>query len=110
MPNENEPNNTPSAFPESRRDVENLKKTAVDAAQDLKSTATAHVSKARGQVQDLVGHAQTEASAQVDQVKGKAADLVEAARQYVLDRPLAGIGTAFALGFFFGLSRRGSRD
>jgi ElaB/YqjD/DUF883 family membrane-anchored ribosome-binding protein len=109
MPNDNEPTNLSSAFPESRRDVDNLRQTAVDAAQDLSSTAAAHVSKARGQIQDLAGHAQDEAYAQVGQVKGKVSDLADAARDYVLARPLTSLGTALAIGFLFGLSRRSSR-
>jgi ElaB/YqjD/DUF883 family membrane-anchored ribosome-binding protein len=108
MPNDNQPNNLSSAFPESTRDVGNLKQTAVDAARDLASTATSHASKAKGQLQDLAGHAQDEAYAQVDQVKGK--DLSEVARDYVLARPLTSLGVALAVGFLFGLSRRGSRD
>jgi ElaB/YqjD/DUF883 family membrane-anchored ribosome-binding protein len=111
MPNNNQPSDSlSSAFPESRRDGSNLKQTAVDAAKDLTSTATAHVSKARGQIQDLAGHAQDEAYAQVDQVKGKVSDLAEAARAYVLARPLASLATALTVGFLFGLSRRGSRN
>ena len=106
MPNDN----LSSSFPESRRDVGNLKQTAIDAAQDLTSTATAHVAKARGQVKDLAQHAQSEAYAQVDEVKGRLSDLAEAAREYVLARPLTSLGTALAVGFLFGLSRRGSRD
>jgi ElaB/YqjD/DUF883 family membrane-anchored ribosome-binding protein len=110
MPNDNQPNNLSSAFPESTRDVGNLKQTAVDAARDLASTATSHASKAKGQLQDLAGHAQDEAYAQVDQVKGKVSDLSEVARDYVLARPLTSLGVALAVGFLFGLSRRGSRD
>lgn len=110
MPNENQPNDSSVSFPETRRDVDNLKQTASDAAQDLASTAGAHVSKARGQVQDLAGHAKDEAYAQVDQMKGKVSDLASAAREYVLARPLASLGTALAVGFLLGLSRRGSRD
>jgi ElaB/YqjD/DUF883 family membrane-anchored ribosome-binding protein len=103
------PNDT-SSFPETRRDVDNLKQTAVDAAKDLTSTASAHVSKARGQVHDLAEHAQSEAYDQVGQVKGQISDLAQAARDYVLARPLTSLGTALAIGFLFGLSRRGSRD
>jgi ElaB/YqjD/DUF883 family membrane-anchored ribosome-binding protein len=95
-----------SSFPESRRDVNNLKQTAVEAAKDLTSTATAHASKARGQFQDLAAHAQDEAFAQVDQVKGKVSDLAETARDYVLARPLTSLGVALAVGFLFGVSRR----
>lgn len=106
MPNDN----LSASFPETRKDVSNLKDTAVDAAKDLASTASTHVNKARGQVQDLASHAQNEAYDQLGQFKGKAGDLVETAREYVLARPLTCLGTALAVGFLFGLSRRGSRD
>jgi ElaB/YqjD/DUF883 family membrane-anchored ribosome-binding protein len=84
MPNDN----ISSSFPETRRDVGQLKQTAVDAAKDLASTASTHVNKARGQVQDLAS----------------------AAREYVLARPLTCLGVALAAGILFGLTRRGSRD
>lgn len=106
MPNDN----ITSSFPETRRDVTNLKTTAVDAAKDLASTASTHVNKARGQVQDLASHAQSEAFDQVGQFKGKASDLLDSARDYVLARPLTCLGTALVVGILFGLSRRGSRD
>ncbi len=103
------PDNSPS-FPETRRDVGNLKSTAVEAAKDLASTATTHVNKAKGQVQDLASHAQSEAGDQIGQLRGQATDLVEAARDYVLERPLTCLGVALAFGFIIGLSRSGSRD
>ena len=101
---------TTSSFPETRRDVGNLKSTAVEAAKDLASTATTHVNKAKGQVQDLASHAQSEASDQLGQLQGQANDLVAAARDYVMARPLTCLGVALAFGFIFGLSRRASRD
>jgi ElaB/YqjD/DUF883 family membrane-anchored ribosome-binding protein len=106
MPNDN----ITSSFPETRRDVNNLKNTAVDAAKDLASTASTHVNKAKGQVQDLASHAQNEAYDQVGQLKGKASDLLDTTRDFVLARPLTCLGTALAVGILFGLSRRGSRD
>jgi ElaB/YqjD/DUF883 family membrane-anchored ribosome-binding protein len=106
MPNDN----ISSSFPETRRDVGQLKQTAVDAAKDLASTASTHVNKARGQVQDLASHAHDEAYDQVGQLKGKVGDLADAAREYVLARPLTCLGVALAAGILFGLTRRGSRD
>lgn len=106
MPNDN----ITSSFPETRRDVSKLKDTAVDAAKDLASTASTHVNKARGQVQDLASHAQSEAFDQVGQFQGKATDLANAARDYVLARPLTCLGIALGVGILFGLSRRASRD
>jgi ElaB/YqjD/DUF883 family membrane-anchored ribosome-binding protein len=103
------PDSNPS-FPETRRDVGNLKNTAVEAAKDLASTATTHVNKAKGQVQELAEHAQSEASDQVGQLRGQANDLADAARDYVLARPLTCLGAALAFGFVFGLSRRSSRS
>jgi ElaB/YqjD/DUF883 family membrane-anchored ribosome-binding protein len=115
------PNDTTNAFPQTRNDVSNLKETAKDAAKDLASTASTHVNKARGQVQDLAAHAQSEAqdqmgqvrdkvADQVGQVRDKVADLADTARDYVLARPLTCLSVALAIGFVFGLSRRGSRD
>jgi len=106
MPNDN----LSSAFPETRRDVSKLKDTAVDAAKDLASTASTHVNKARGQVQDLASHAQSEARDHVGQLQGRAGDLLETARDYVLARPLTCLGTALAVGFLLGASRRGGRN
>jgi ElaB/YqjD/DUF883 family membrane-anchored ribosome-binding protein len=104
------PNDITNAFPETRRDVNNLKETAKDAAKDLASTATTHVNKVRGQVQDLASHAQSEAYDQFGQVRGRAEDLADTARDFVLARPLTCLGVALAIGFVFGVSRRGSRD
>jgi ElaB/YqjD/DUF883 family membrane-anchored ribosome-binding protein len=87
-------------------DVSNLKDTAVDAAQDLKSTASGHVQKAKQQLGDLATHAREEGGAQLEQVKGQFADVVSAAREYVSTRPLGSIGVALAVGFLFGLTRR----
>jgi len=98
-----------STFPETRRDVSDLKNTAVEAAKDLASTATAHVSKARGQVQDLASHAQSEASDHLNDLRSQADDLLGTARDFVTARPLTCLGIALAFGFAFGLSRRGSR-
>lgn len=98
-----------SSFPETRRDVGNLKTTAVEAAKDLASTATTHVNKAKGQVQDLANHAQSEAGDQLGQLRGQAGDLADAARDYVLARPLTCLGIALAAGFLVGVARRSRR-
>jgi ElaB/YqjD/DUF883 family membrane-anchored ribosome-binding protein len=104
------PNDTTNSFPQTRNDVSNLKQTATDAAKDLASTATTHLSKARGQAQDLASHAKSEAYDQVGDLQGKVTDLTSAARDYVVARPLTCLGAALAVGFIFGLSRRGSRE
>ncbi len=104
------PNDTSNSFPQTRNDVNNLKETATEAAKDLASTATTHLNKARGQAQDLASHAKSEAYDQVGDLQGKVGDLATAARDYVVARPLTCLGTALAIGFIFGLSRRGSRD
>ena len=97
-----------STFPATQQDVSNLKQTATDAVNDLGSTASVHASKAKSQVKDLVGHFQDEGGEQLDQVKGKLLDVVNSARDYASERPLACIGAALAIGFLIGLSRRGS--
>jgi ElaB/YqjD/DUF883 family membrane-anchored ribosome-binding protein len=86
--------------------VSDLKSTAVDAAKDLKSTAAGHVEKAKGQVRDLATHAQEEGAEQLQQVRGKVDDVADSARAYISARPLASVGIALAVGFLFGLARR----
>lgn len=123
------------AFPQTRKDVSNLKDTAVDAAKDLRdtaathidkakghvselkttaveaakdltSTAAGHVEKAKGQLRDLASHAQSEGTEQIKVVRGQLDDLTESARSYISARPLAAVGVALAVGFLFGLTRR----
>jgi ElaB/YqjD/DUF883 family membrane-anchored ribosome-binding protein len=89
-----------------KQHVSDLKDTAVDAARDLKSTAAGHVEKAKGQFRDLAGHAQAEGSEQLDQVRGQLDDVTDSARSYIAARPLAAVGVALAVGFLVGLSRR----
>jgi ElaB/YqjD/DUF883 family membrane-anchored ribosome-binding protein len=95
------------SFPASRRDIDNLRQTASDAAADLSSTASVHVSKARGQLSDLAGHAQEEGTAHLNQVRDSLADVVESAREYATARPLATIGIAVGVGFLLGIIFRG---
>jgi len=97
-----------STFPATQQDVSNLKQTATDAVNDLGSTASVHASKAKSQVKDLVSHFQEEGGEQLDQVKVKLLDVVNSARDYASERPLACIGVALAVGFLIGLSRRAS--
>jgi ElaB/YqjD/DUF883 family membrane-anchored ribosome-binding protein len=91
-----------------KQNVSDLKTTAVDAARDIKSTAAGHVEKAKGQFRDLASHAQTEGKEHLKQVRGQMDDVTDSARAYVSARPLASIGIALAVGFLFGLSRRRS--
>lgn len=101
------PNQTlDSTFATSREDLSKLKETAIDAAKDLGSTASVHLEKARSQAKDLAAHAQQEGAQQLDVMKDKFSDLACAARNYVSARPLAVVGTALAIGFLIGLSRR----
>ncbi len=104
------PNSTSTPFPATQQDISNLKQTATDAVSDLSSTAGVHASKAKSQAKELVGHVQQEGAEQVQQLKGSLNDLVEAARGYALERPLACLGAAFASGFLFALYFRSSRD
>ena len=102
MPNET----TSSAFPATRQTIAQLKDTAADAASDLASSASVHASKAKGQLKELAGHLQEESSHQIKAVRSKLSDVVDLARDYATERPLACIGVALAVGFLFGLSRR----
>src|SRR5579863_8705161 len=94
-----------SLFPATQEDVANLKQTATDAVNDLGSTVSVHASKAKSQVKDLVGHFQDEGGEQLYRAKGNLLDVVNSARAYASERPLACIGVALAVGFLFGLSR-----
>ena len=94
-----------STFPQTRQDLSNLKTTAVDAAKDVGSTASAHAKKAQDHLKDLASHAQEESEQQLDQVKVRVTDLGTQIRDYVTARPLASIGTALAVGFLLGLFR-----
>jgi ElaB/YqjD/DUF883 family membrane-anchored ribosome-binding protein len=86
--------------------VSELKTTAVEAAKDLKSTASGHAEKAKSQLRDLASHAQAEGAEQLQQVRGQLSDLTDSARAYVSARPLAAVGVALAVGFLVGLTRR----
>jgi len=98
--------NITEAFPQTRQDLSNLKKTAVDAAKDIGSTATAHAKTAQSHLQDLASHAQEEGGQQLDQVKVSMNDLGDKFRDYVASRPLASLGVALAVGFLLGRRSR----
>jgi len=93
-------------FPATQRDVSRLRQSATDAVNDFSSTATSHVKKVGGQVQDLAGHLQEEGAANLDRAKGRLFDFVSEARDFAYERPLFCIGAALAVGFLIGLSRR----
>ena len=95
-----------SSFPQTRQDLTNLKKTAIDAAKDMGSTASVHARKAQGNLQDLASHAQEESGEHLDRVKEGLTDLGNQVRDYVVARPFASIGAALALGFLVGTLRR----
>jgi len=100
-------NETPSTnFPASRHTISQLKETATDAANDLASSATVHASKAKSQLKELAGHVQEEGGQKLDEIRGNLSDVVSSARSFASERPFACIGTALAVGFLFGLSRR----
>jgi ElaB/YqjD/DUF883 family membrane-anchored ribosome-binding protein len=105
MPNETQ---SSTSFPQSQQDVNNLKQTATDAVNDLGSTASGHVSRAKDQLKDLAGHVQQEGSDHLKQVKGSLDQVLQSARDYAADRPLTCVGAAFAAGFLFGILRSGS--
>lgn len=89
-----------------KTNVGDLTTTAIDAAKDLKSTAAGHVEKAKGQLRDLATHAQAEGADQLGEVRGKLEDVTAATRDYIAARPLAAVGIAVAAGFLLGLTRR----
>jgi len=104
MSNRNSP-----PFPATLQDVARLKQTAIDAVNDLGSTAVVHASKAKDHFRDLAGHVREEGGEELDQMKGKLNDLVGYSREYVAENPLLCIGAALTLGFLIGLTRRRRR-
>ena len=99
-------NEISESFPQTRQDLSNLKKTAVDAAKDISSTASVHAKTAQSHLQDLASHAQEEGGQQLDQVKVTLNDLGENIRDYVASRPFASMGLALAVGFLMGRRSR----
>src|SRR5450631_3529468 len=102
-------NDINESFPQTRQDISNLKQTAVDAAKDIGSTASVHAKKAQSNLKELASHAQEESFDNLNQVKSGFGDLTDQFRDYVLERPLASVGTALAIGFVLGFIKRGSR-
>jgi ElaB/YqjD/DUF883 family membrane-anchored ribosome-binding protein len=96
-------------FPASQQDVARLKQTAIDAVNDLGSTATVHATKAKGQIKELAGHVQEEGTEHLNQVKGKLSDVLDLSREFVSNKPLACLAAALTVGFIIGISRSGSR-
>ncbi len=100
----NEPTTKFPRFPDSQKDLSNLKQTATDAAADLGE----HSDKAKKQLGDLSQHVRTEGAEQLQPAKESFSDLVESARDYVGQKPFLFIGMAAAVGFLVG--RRHSRE
>lgn len=100
----NQPESSP--FSSTRQDLSNLKTTATDAAKDLRSTASVHTEKAKGELKDLAGHVQEEGLAQINEAKGQLVTVTNAARDFISARPFSSIGIAVIAGFLIGLSRR----
>ncbi|MCE0482905.1 MAG: hypothetical protein LV479_01550 [Methylacidiphilales bacterium] len=98
-------NQLSESFPATRQDINALKKTAVEATQDLVGTAGVHASKAKDQIKNLASHAQEEGRAEVDRARVRLADLGNTFCEFISERPLTAVGTALAIGFLFGVSR-----
>jgi ElaB/YqjD/DUF883 family membrane-anchored ribosome-binding protein len=94
-----------SSFPQTRQNLSDLKNTAVDAANDLGSTASVHAKKVQDNLQNLASTAQREGSEHLNQAKSAFNDLGTAAREYVAARPLAAVGIALLFGFIVGKLR-----
>ena len=95
-------------FSETKNDINELKKTAVDASQDIGSTAAVHVEKAKGQASDFVRHFQEEAPAQLSQVKASFNDVLKSGFEYVSARPASSVVIALGVGLFIGFLSRSS--
>lgn len=90
-------------FSETKNDLNDLRKTAVDAARDIGSTAAVHADKVKSQASDLVSHFQEEAPAQLSQVRASFEDVLKSGFEYVSARPasslLVALGVGVAIGF-----------
>ena len=95
-------------FPETKKDVNELKKTAVDAARDIGSTAAVHADKAKSQACDLVSHFQEEAPAQINQVRASFNDVLQSGLEYVSARPAQSLMVAIGVGVAIGFLSRSS--
>jgi ElaB/YqjD/DUF883 family membrane-anchored ribosome-binding protein len=102
---------TPNAFPETKKDLNEIKKTATDAGRDLASTASVHAEKAKSQLSDLSSHFQQEAPDQLNQVRASFGEVVKSGLEYVSAKPVQSLGIALGIGLIIGfLGRSSSRD
>jgi ElaB/YqjD/DUF883 family membrane-anchored ribosome-binding protein len=97
-------------FPDTRQDIDNLKRTASDAAADISSAAAPHVGKAKGQLTELAGHARAEVGDRLGQVQGSFADVVDSAKGYVTAKPWVAVGIAVGVGVVLAMLFRGRSD
>jgi ElaB/YqjD/DUF883 family membrane-anchored ribosome-binding protein len=99
-------------FSETKNDINELKKTAVDASRDIGKTAAVHVEKAKDQASDFVRHFQEEAPAQLSQVRSSFNEVLKSGFEYVSARPATSLLAVLSVGLVIGfLSRsRCARD
>jgi ElaB/YqjD/DUF883 family membrane-anchored ribosome-binding protein len=100
--------NLKAAFPETKNDINELKKTVTDASHDLASTAAVHAQKAKAHVSDLATHFQEEAPDQLNQVRTSLAEVVKSGLEYVSAKPAYSLGIALGVGVLIGLLSRSS--
>lgn len=94
---------TPKGFSETKKDLGELQKTAVDAARDLGSTAAVHAEKARDQLSDLASDFQQEAPDQLNRVRASFGEVVKSGLDYVAAKPATSLGIAAGIGVIIGL-------
>jgi len=99
-------------FSETKNDLNELKKTTIDASRDISSTASVHAEKAKDQASNLVRHFQEEAPAQFDQVRASINDVLHSGLEYVSARPASSLMVALGVGVVIGFLTRSncSRD
>jgi ElaB/YqjD/DUF883 family membrane-anchored ribosome-binding protein len=97
---------TPQGFSETKKNIGELQDTAVDAAQDLMSTAAVHAGKARDQVSNLACHFQDEAPEQLNRVRASLGEAIQSGLDYVSEKPAVSLAVAIGAGLLIGLLMR----
>lgn len=102
---------TENVFPTTRKDLNGLKDTALDASQDISKSAADNFAKAKSQIDNLVTHAKSESADHFNQVRGSLNEVARSGLEYVSARPLASLGVVLGVGILLGIAFRStSRD
>ena len=92
----------PGAFSESKKDLNELEKTATDATRDISNTASVYAKKAKGQISDLADHVRQETPNQLNQIRASFVEVVKLGMQCVSAKPASSLGFALGVGLVIG--------